>query len=553
MSRDIDKTRDKIGVGELDSQQRKKLFKEFIDHGGQVIEEKEKRDVIRHPSQKDEAIPKEKEKSLEPKKKPASRIEKPALATAKVSLAKKTKKKKLLDTIRINIKGQILKIWSIGGKRLKDRFLTSINKDVKDSLININLITGSMLRGDSSVRRELLRSSKGENSYFYECIVRLNSIYDENAFSEFQKVLSKKRIPGNSHIELVKNIFKQMYILGQHTNICRLHAQQAVEIQKKYKKIEPEIVSRVQKGVRREIDLILNDFLYKLHIILCKMEGRFFPLYSQLLDDFLGISEKDRMGYITRLEKRRRIEELKKGKELLQKTHEPKAPADKEDVKVPKHIERGMPIINQALQQYETEQRADDNQLSIIEKKDKMYQTLILLNTFDSQYSFILTTGKIIFNIEYVERKKVDIKEDLSHAYFLFNEAREEAKGYIDIIKETRNTENDKRLTQYQRSVQLEKLEKKRQIVSRKSRNQIIQVMKRIEEILSVVITDYKGDKTLLQNPDEFLTFDVNIDGMKKLDGRKVIEAIVETFLFSATFAFILNYGDLSGPGVFQD
>ncbi|UCB46740.1 MAG: hypothetical protein JSV25_04795 [Spirochaetota bacterium] len=549
MNRDIDQTRNKLGVDALDTQQRKKLFQDFVDHGGQVVEKKKPAGAIKQPGPETRVKPKEREVKVEPKKKPPAQIEKTVKTPVKV------KKGKALDIIRINIKGQMLKVWSIGGKKFKDKFVSNVGKEIKDSLININLITGSMLRGDSSVKREILRSSTGEDSFFYECIVRLNSIYDEDAFSEFQKAISNKKIPESSYLELVKNLFKQLYILGQHTGICRLHALQAIEIQKKYKKIKPEIVSRVQRGLRREVDLILGDFYYKLHIILCKMERKFFTLYSQKLDDFLEITEKDRMGYITRLEKRRRIEELKKGKEALQKEHKEKetAKVEKEEVKVPKHIERGMPIIKQALQQYEMEHSGGENPLSIIEYPDKMYDTLVLLDTFDSQYSFILTTGKITFNIEYIERKKVDIKEDLNHAYYLFNESREEAKSYMDTIKEIRNLENDTRLTQYQRSVQLEKLEKKRQILSRKSRNEIIQVMKRIEEILSVVIDDYKGDKTLLQNPDEYLSFDVNIDGDKKLDGRKVMEAIVVTFLFSATFAYMLNYGELSGPGITKD
>ena len=70
MNRDIDKTRDKLGVGELDTQQRKKLFKEFIDHGGEVIEKKKPRGIIQHPSPEIRAKPKEREAKIETKKKP---------------------------------------------------------------------------------------------------------------------------------------------------------------------------------------------------------------------------------------------------------------------------------------------------------------------------------------------------------------------------------------------------------------------------------------------------------------------------------------------------
>ena len=75
MNRDIDQTREKLGVGELNTQQRKKLFEEFVDHGGQVIEEKKPKDIIRQPSTKTRAKPKEREAKIEPKKKPAAEFD----------------------------------------------------------------------------------------------------------------------------------------------------------------------------------------------------------------------------------------------------------------------------------------------------------------------------------------------------------------------------------------------------------------------------------------------------------------------------------------------
>ena len=69
-------------------------------------------------------------------------------------------------------------------------------------------------------------------------------------------------------------------------------------------------------------------------------------------------------------------------------------------------------------------------------------------------------------------------------------------------------------------------------------------------DILSTVINDYKGQRRLLQNPDDHLDFTKDLDSAKKLHGRKIIEAIVEAFLFSSAFHFLLTYGELAGSGL---
>ena len=552
MGRDIDDTRKRIGVGGLDDEQRKKLFKDFIDHGGKVVDKRRTAtDVLRRrPATLGEG---EKRPSVEP-----GRVEKtgrplPTQRVTRPTSKKRKKRSNLVSTVRINIKGQLLKVWGFGGKRLREGFVAAVKKDIKGALVDVDLVTGSMLRGNSSVSREILRSSTGEDSFLYECIARLNDIYDDIEWSDFEKLISDRRIPKPSQIFPCKSLFKKMYILGQYRSLCKLHAYNAVEIQKKHKKIDQETVERLRTGLKSEIDLILDDFLKQLHIILCRIGGRYLPLYSQKLDDFLRLTERDKIGYITKIEKKKRVEALKLAKEAMLKSSKTAVKPEKEEIKAPKHVERGLSIVEEALQSYEQEHARLEHPLQILESGDKMYSTLVLLDRFDSQYSFVLTTSKIIYNIDYVEQKKVDIKEDLNHAYLLFNEAREEAKDYTETVGEIKRTQNDRRLTQYQQSVMLEKLEKKLHNMSRKSRTTVAGVMKRIEEILSGVITDYKEKKILLQNPDEYLQFDPSIDGQKKLDGKRIIEAIVETFLFSATLAFLLKYGNLSGAGKYVE
>jgi len=558
MGRNIDDTRTRIGVEALDEEQRKKLFRDFIDHGGKVEKSPKDHSLPARPAP---IVPAGKKGSPQKHHIPGSRTAAPAGSPKK-------KGKNVFSAVQIALRGRFLKVWGLGSKKLNERFVTEVKGPVKDALIDIDLITTSMLHGSSSAAREILSSSVGEYSLLYECIVRLSDLYDKVSWSDFERLVSERRIPKASAIFPVKDLFKKLYVLGQHRHACTLSVLKGIEIQKKHRRISPKDAARLSDGTRSRIDLLLDTFLQKLHIFLLKIDGRYLALYSQKLDDFLELGISDRIGYITRKEKKKRTEALKMAKAKMREAPSRPALERETEIKVPKHVERGLPIVEDALRTFEREPDANgmehtadgrepdangrpgNRKLAPLERHDKMYRTLALLEQFDSQYSLVLTTSKILYNIDFVEQKKVDIKEELNHTYILFNEARTEAMGYIKTVQEMARVQNDKRLTEYKRSAMIEKMQKKRLLISRNSRNRVAAVMKRIEEILSTVITDYSSEKILLQNPEEKLRFDPYIDGNKKLDSKRTIEAIVETFLFSATFAFLLKYGQLSGAGM---
>ncbi|MBN2322372.1 MAG: hypothetical protein JXQ30_01460 [Spirochaetes bacterium] len=546
MGKDIDDTRTRIGVEGLDEEQRKKLFRNFIDHGGKVEKSSIDRGTFVRPSP---GVPAGK------KAPPGTHLPRSRTAAPAESTPKKKRGKNVFASVRIAIRGRFLKVWGVGAKNLNERFVADVKSRIKDAIIDIDLITTSMLHGSSSAAREILSSSAGEHSLLYECIVRLSDIYDEVSWSDFERLVSTRRIPKASAISLMKELFKKLYILGQYRHACTLSILKGIEIQKKHRKITPEDAARLYGGVRSRIDILFDTFLPQLHVLLLRIDGRYLALYSQKLDDFLELGVSDRIGYITRRERKKRAEALKKVKERMREAPSRPVQDEREEIKVPKHVERGLPIIEEALHTFErehvSESEANDRNFSLLERNDKMYRTLALLEQFDSQYSLVLTTSKIVYNIDFVEQKKVDIKEELNHAYILFNEARTEAMSYLEAVRGTTRAQDDKRLTEYQRSNLLEKLQKKRLMISRNSRNRVAAVMKRTEEVLSTVITDYSSDKRLLQNPEERLRFDPNIDGFKKLESKRTIEAIVETFLYASTFAFLLRYGQLSGGGMF--
>ena len=553
MGEDIDRVRERTGIDKLDTGQRKKLFRDFIEHGGKVVGEgrqKAVRETLKgHP---DRAAAGRREKTSPEKftqKRPTEPSEHRAPRRPATAHQKKVRKK---NSLKIYLFGVFMRAFSVSGNRFTDRFLEGFRNPVKNHFINLHYLVNSFFKGKWSIRKEVITLSTGENSLFYEILHRMCVLYNENEFETISKSFSNKMIPSGSHVEVFKQFFKRIYILGQYTDLCKFFIQKAVDLQVQSKKLEKAMGSQMKSKLKSAVNAVLIDYLPKFHIILCRMAGSYLPLYSQHLDDYLGLTEQDRIGYITRVERKKRIDELKRMKEYLKRKQTETQEAERPEVKVPRHVERGLRLIDEALDRLEKTYLTDDekNIYRLMEMDDKLYKTAQLLDCFEKEYSFILTTGKISFNIDYQDQKKIDIKQDLSHTYLLLSEARHEVKDYIDTMREIRKTESDVRLNIYQKSSMLDSLQKKRSVLSKDSRNKIAEVMDVIHDCLSTIINDYNNQRRLLQNPEDRLDFTEEFEGVKRMHGKMIIEAIVEAFLFSSAFHFLLFYGELSGSGL---
>lgn len=549
---DIDYLRKKTGIDKLDAAQRKKLFREFVDHGGEVVDGTrkggDKPPIDRKTASRGEEREKQKSSTAKGDVKTAGGTA-ARTASQRTAIEKKQKKK---NSIKMYVHGVMLRVFTLKGSTFRDKFLDEFRDSVRNHIMNLHLVVNSFLKGSSSIKKEIMALSTGENSLFYEILYRMSILYEEKEFEAISKSFSNTTIPTGPYIDIYKQFFKKLYILGQYTDLCKFFIQKSVDIQLESEKVEKQLAGQITPKLKAAVNSLLLDYLPRLHIILCKMACAYYPLYSQQLDDYLGFSEKDRIGYITRVEKKKRIDELKRMKEYLKRKQEEGHVEEKEEVKAPRHVERGLRFIDDAITRYEEDYLARDDKsvFNVMLKVDKLYKTAILLDSFDREYSFILTTGKIIFNIDYQEQRKIDVKEEMNRSYLLLSEARHEVDDYLEAIDEIHKTEENLRLTLHQKTGIVTTLQKKRSVLSKNARSKVAEAMDATHDILSTVIKDYNGQRRLLQNPEDQLDFTKDLEYGKKLHGKKIIEAIVEAFLFSSAFHFMLTYGVLSGSGL---
>jgi hypothetical protein len=103
--------------------------------------------------------------------------------------------------------------------------------------------------------------------------------------------------------------------------------------------------------------------------------------------------------------------------------------------------------------------------------------------------------------------------------------------------------------TSLAKSKQLNALSIKLSRLIKQGRERLLTLLRRIEDCLRRIITDQEGEGRLLQNPDDPISFDLLLNEEKRLEGRLVLDSLVEFNRFVSAFAYRLNEGDLSGAG----
>ena len=229
MGENIDKLREKTGIDKLDPDQRKKLFRDFVDHGGEVVTEEKRKVALGSAKTPIERKPADRGEERERQSPSTGKTaDKAAPGTASRTMAKKApleKKPKKKNSLKIYVHGVLLRVFALNGNKFRDKFLDDFRDTVKNHLMNLHLLVKSFLKGSSSIKKTIMTLSTGENSLFYEILYRMSILYDEQEFEAISKSFSNKTIPSGPYVDIYKQFFKKLYILGQYTDLCKFFIQ----------------------------------------------------------------------------------------------------------------------------------------------------------------------------------------------------------------------------------------------------------------------------------------------------------------------------------------
>lgn len=151
----------------------------------------------------------------------------------------------------------------------------------------------------------------------------------------------------------------------------------------------------------------------------------------------------------------------------------------------------------------------------------------------------------------------MDIKPRLTDLYNELRNCMNAFMDYADAMAHYEKVRNERPTgsAQYMEySNRLTALEKKRNGIGKNVRMTIRAFMEKVVELLKILMEDMNRPRQIIQNPQDVLSFESSIEGSRKMEGRKVCEAVSAAYQFASAFVHRLGPGgDLHGELEFKE
>ncbi|HPA70853.1 MAG: hypothetical protein KBA61_14850 [Spirochaetes bacterium] len=556
----LEKTKENIGVTRLDEKTKKELFNKFVESGGQVVADK------RESAFKDFDRDKQKQyrEKIDTHRQKIQKT-KPVAVTAKeraaAAAAQQQKVKVLADAPRragvfsgwlnrtiIRFRLFFLGVTDFWGGYYKPGFIEKFNTEYKSALLEIQMIYLDVFKQNPKIGKQVIDELDSLKPLYFELIEMIASMYDRGAFMRITQAFEEfpdiaQRI--SDYREFFLGLFKKLYIQSGYTVTLFDAFERAIAGQMKIEKNKASIYASKRKKIRNDLYVVFNKLFPRLYWLFCSYQGAAIPLNDPAIASILGITLEDRPG---RRQKGAQVTEVEVP---LPGDAAEKADAEKKQEVLPDEIKRGLEMIN-ALDMKKLRAEYDrQNIFKYVKDSDKILMTNLLLREFDGEYSLILTTNKIKYNVTYGPAGKMDYRIQLSDLYNDLRDCIEALRQYAELLEAYEKARLDKPTSNAQYieySKKLTALEKTRRNTGSQARMTVAAFMDRVATQMKLLIEDMNGTQAIVSNPQEVLSFDSDIEGVKKLSGKKVYESIYLTYCFASALSFRLSGGgDLAG------
>ncbi|HOT46708.1 MAG TPA: hypothetical protein PLM53_10905 [Spirochaetota bacterium] len=559
----VDKTKDNIGVAKLDEKTRKNLFTKFVESGGKVVEEK--------PAGRRLTIDREKQKQYIRKVEPRlsnKRIKKdkssPIIETRRVVVKKVAAEEDasgfslFVDRMKIRFKLKFLGIAGFNGYYFNNRFFKKFNNLYKPALMDVQILFLDIFRKNPAVGRKITAKLDSIKPLYFELIEMTGNLFDKIIADQIvEQYVNFPQLPKKT-LELkeqILSLYKKLYVLNTFENSILAAFERAIDYYAKAGDSSGDSHYAMTRRVRNNIFVIFHKFLPRLHVLFCMYQWRYYELYDTDIESVLGIGEADKPG-------NRQLAKYFDDMAAVSQ-EEGDTPAEAEDAVEDETDRERLKAIRQGLELMSTLDTAQlrkeyDRQrhFETMSDGDKVLITYLLFNEFDREYSFILTTNKIKFRTDFVAREKVDFRQRLNA---LYDKMRVSSDSLLEYAREIEDYEKSKRekpsnSSQYiEFTKRLEVLENKKKNLGKNAMAIVRNYMNDISQELKLLLDDMNSHQIYIENPQEELVFDPVIEGEKKINGKKIYEAVYIIYCYVMAFAYRLSQeGDLSGDLEFR-
>ena len=273
-----------------------------------------------------------------------------------------------------------------------------------------------------------------------------------------------------------------------------------------------------------------------------------------LLNNFLGITETDIVGYYTKLKKEKELKQKEEiTKQQQEETKETQTPEDNEEEKLMKIESIGVKLIEKVVSF-----RKADNNIEIdgdpffnVSDDDKIYRIKVLLDFLDKEYSVLFVSNKVKYNLIYDNLVRTDYKSDFNNIFLSLSDSNSRFLEYSDMCKNALKIEQDTTMRFEQRVSMLAEKNGQISYTAKNLKSHIVSIISSLKKKLDKLLLDKVERERIIANPNDILTFFSDVSGSKKrIQGYNVLKALTEAYYFISGFYYLITSGELSGAGI---
>lgn len=574
---DIDKTRDRLKLDDIEEDDRRDLFNKFVDAGGEVVYDSRKKinstttninantnsHIKKNNSINTNSQSRFEHSDIKPKKE-SHPINKQtnyeAIEKIKTNEVFKpaNKSKPLFFNFKLWLNAFSSGVITFFGGKVNPKFLNFIDKNVISSLLEMDTLMFNALNpmgindADSKNKRDKIISRFATELEDVELLERIKDQYDEKVYKNLLRPYKELDSPvvAVNYVNELKGMFRPLYVLHLYSSKIKLVGEKAMSSYAIVDNMSRGIVNSRISAFKRAVELIYSKYYPKLLILLQYASKEKLETLEEF-NKFLEITDVDILGYYTKL------------KLANQKLHESKIEAAKENIgkkdeeeKLNKIESIGVKLIEKCVSF-----KKEDNNIEYetdpfytIEENDKIYRIKVLIDFLDREYSILFVSNKVKYNLVYDNLVRTDYKSDFNNIFLSLSDINSRFNEYSEICKNILKVEEDEAMRFEQRVSMLSERNGQRAYISKNLKSTVMSIINSFKKKLDKLLLDKEEREKIIANPNDILTLFADIGNHKKrVQGYNVLKALTEAYYFISGFNYLITEGELSGAGILID
>ena len=574
---DIDKTRDRLKLDDIEEDDRRDLFNKFVDAGGEVVYDSRKKinstttninantnsHIKKNNSINTNSQSRFEHSDIKPKKEshPTNKqTNYEAIEKIKTNEVFKpaNKSKPLFFNFKLWLSAFSSGVITFFGGKVNPKFLNFIDKNVISSLLEMDTLMFNALNpmgindADSKNKREKIISRFATELEDVELLERIKDQYDEKVYKNLLRPYKELDSPvvAVNYVNELKGMFRPLYVLHLYSSKIKLVGEKAMSSYAIVDNMSRGIVNSRISAFKRAVELIYSKYYPKLLILLQYASKEKLETLEEF-NRFLEITDVDILGYYTKL------------KLANQKIHESKIEAAKENIGKKDEEEKLNKIESigvKLIEKYVSFKKEDNNieyetdPFYTIEENDKIYRIKVLIDFLDREYSILFVSNKVKYNLVYDNLVRTDYKSDFNNIFLSLSDINSRFNEYSEICKNILKVEEDEAMRFEQRVSMLSERNGQRAYISKKLKSTVMSIINSFKKKLDKLLLDKEEREKIIANPNDILTLFADIGNHKKrVQGYNVLKALTEAYYFISGFNYLITEGELSGAGILID